>query len=243
MVSDSDNEIPESQTGLQPSGEPLATVDAILDCWNRIGVEGDGTCPELEHYTHCRNCPVYSNAGSRLLRRTLPQGYRQEWTEHYAVMKTPAPGAKISAIIFRLGSAWLALPTQTFQEVTEQRPIHSIPHRGDGVVLGLVNVRGELLVCVSVARVLDLDQGASLEKLRSYYNRLLVFLWEGSRLTCPADEVQGIYRLHPTEVARPAMLNAKEALAFTQGVFAWRQKMVGLLDPQLLFSALNRSFA
>ena len=35
-------------------------IAAIDDCWNRIGVRGDGSCPELKQYVHCRNCPVYS---------------------------------------------------------------------------------------------------------------------------------------------------------------------------------------
>ena len=32
----------------------------VNDCWNRIGVRGDRSCPELKQYVHCRNCPVYS---------------------------------------------------------------------------------------------------------------------------------------------------------------------------------------
>ena len=36
------------------------------------------------------------------------------------------------------------------------RLIHSLPHRRQGIVLGLVNVRGELLICVSLARLLGI---------------------------------------------------------------------------------------
>ena len=32
-----------------------STID---DCWNRIGVRGDASCPKLDDYVHCRNCPV-----------------------------------------------------------------------------------------------------------------------------------------------------------------------------------------
>lgn len=243
-VNDSDTKALETRrTELQAFAGLPAAADEILDCWNRTGVEGDGSCAELEQYIHCRNCPVYSHAGSQILNRTLPPGYRQEWTEYFAEKKKPAAGSRISVVIFRLGAEWLALPAQCFQEVTEHRPVHSLPHRGHGVVLGLVNVRGELLVCVSVTRLLGLDQGASPEKLHSYYARLLVFIRDGSRLTFPADEVHGIHRLHPEEVTRPPMMTTKAALTFTQGVFSWQQKMVGLLDPELLFSTLDRSLA
>jgi Magnesium chelatase, subunit ChlI len=37
------------------------------DCWNQIGVFGDGTCPELAKVIHCRNCPVYAAGGRSLL--------------------------------------------------------------------------------------------------------------------------------------------------------------------------------
>jgi chemotaxis-related protein WspD len=194
-------------------------------------------------HVHCRNCPVYSNAGLQFLNRPPPAGYRQEWSDYLAEERPSGSGLKLSVVVFRIAAEWLALPAHAFQEVTEQRPIHSIPHRGQGVVLGLVNVRGELLVCVSLARLLSLDQRASTEKPRSYYVRLLVFAWEGMRLTFPADEVHGIHRLHPEDVRPPPMMTARTAPAFTQGVFSCRQKMVGLLEPESLFSTLNRSLA
>src|SRR5438445_8021579 len=66
------------------------------------------------------------------------------------------PPARTSAVIFRIHSEWLALPTEAFQEVAERRRIHSLPHRRNGVVLGLVNIRGELLICVDLGRVLGI---------------------------------------------------------------------------------------
>ena len=48
----------------------LATID---DCWNRIGVCGDQTCPELTRFVHCHNCPVFSTASERLLTAPLRQ--------------------------------------------------------------------------------------------------------------------------------------------------------------------------
>lgn len=243
-MSDPDtNALAPRSTERQTSAGLPATTEAIFDCWNKTGVEGDGTCSELQEYVHCRNCPVYSNAGLQFLNRALPPGYRQEWTEYLAEKKKPEAGSRISVVIFRLGSEWLALPTHALQEVTEQRPIHSIPHRRRGVVLGLVNVRGELLVCVSLARLLGLDHGASPEELRSYYGRLLILMWDGARLAFPADEVHGIHRLHPEDATHPPMMTAQAALTFTRGVFSCQQKMVGLLDPEPLFSILNRSLA
>ena len=44
-------------------------AQAIDDCWNRIGIHGDNSCPLLIEHIHCRNCAVYSAAATRLLDR------------------------------------------------------------------------------------------------------------------------------------------------------------------------------
>jgi chemotaxis-related protein WspD len=215
----------------------------ITDCWNTIGVEGDRSCRELEKNIHCRNCPVYASAGLQMLNRPLPADYRQERTEYFAVTRKSATGSRTSLVIFRVGLEWLGLPTQVLQEVVEHSPVHSVPHRRHGVLLGLVNVRGELLPCVSVGRLLGLDPGASAEQLRTFYDRLLVIVWEGKRLLFTVDEVYGIHRFQSEDLTQPPTTLAKAALTFTQGIFPWQEKMVGLLEPELLFSTLNRSLS
>jgi chemotaxis-related protein WspD len=215
--------------------------DGISDCWNKTGIGGDGSCPELARHIHCRNCPVYAAAGTQLLDRPLPAAYRREWTEHFAQAKEMAAPARISALIFRVGREWLALPTAAFQEVAERRMIHSLPHRRQGIVLGLVNVRGELLICVSLGRLLGLDPHAPPDKPRAAYDRLLVANWDGSRLVFPVDEVFGTHRFQSQELKEPPATVAKAALTYTQGVFAWRERTVGYLNADSLMAALNRS--
>jgi chemotaxis-related protein WspD len=124
-------------------------LDRVLDdCWNRIGVRGDGSCPELKQYVHCHNCPVFSAGAADMLDADAPDSYFVDRTAHFA---EPAPiekSATRSVVIFRVDSEWLALSTSVVVEVANLRTIHSLPHRSNGVVLGLASVRGELLVCV-----------------------------------------------------------------------------------------------
>jgi len=77
---------------------------AIYACWNEIGVYGDSRCPELQRFVHCRNCPVYSNAGVQLLNRALPADYRRERTEHFALEKKLTTPKKTSALLFRISA-------------------------------------------------------------------------------------------------------------------------------------------
>ena len=216
-------------------------AEEIYACWNKIGVYGDGSCRDLAQFVHCRNCPVYSQAGVQLLNRALPADYRREWSEHFALEKKRGTPGKISALLFRLGGEWLALPTQAFQEVAERRMIHSLPHRRQGVVLGLANVRGELVLCLSLARVLGIDSTATKHTPRTIYDRLLVAYWDGKRLAFPVDEVFGVHRFDPQQLKQPPETISKSSQSFSRNILQWQQRPVGILDAELLFSTLNRS--
>jgi chemotaxis-related protein WspD len=230
--------VSEESASLVPA---LSAVPGDFDCWNQIGVSGNGTCPELTKFVHCRNCPVYSAAGALLLDRVPPSDYRQRWTEHFArEQRRPQPGKK-SVVIFRVGLEWMALSTKSFQEVAEERRIHSLPHRRNGIVLGLVNIRGELLICVSLARLLGLEKKADDAGARTLYERLVVAEWEGSLLTFPVNEVHGVHRCHPEEMKEAPATVAKANPGFTRSMFMWQGRRVGFLDEETLFSTLNRS--
>lgn len=217
----------------------------LNDCWNKIGVRGDGSCPELERHVHCRNCPVYSASAAKLLDADLPAGHLDEWAGHFSGERKVEEAGTQSVVIFRIGAEWLALPTAVFKEVATLRAVHSLPHRRSGLVLGLANVRGTLLVCVSLGDVLGLEKTVETkkEKARALHRRLLVISREGSRLVFPVDEVHGIHRCQPRELKAVPATVAKATATYTKSVLAWHDKTVGCLDDQLLFYTLNRSLA
>ena len=65
-----------------PAAVPLDAPSSMADCWQHIGVWGNGSCGELKTHLHCRNCPTYAAAAMRLLDARPPADYRREWTEH-----------------------------------------------------------------------------------------------------------------------------------------------------------------
>jgi chemotaxis-related protein WspD len=215
----------------------------VSGCWSNYGVYGDGSCVELHKFVHCRNCPVYSAAGVRLIDQPLPPNYRQEWTQHFAQEKRLPEAGNASAILFRIQNEWLALPTHSFQEVAEKRPIHSLPHRREGTVLGLANIRGELVICISVGHLLKIESMPSLHALRENYRRLLVVNCEPSRLAFPVDEVHGPHRFHPQELQPPPSTVVRANHRYAQGVLQWQNRTVGLLDVEVLLSSLHQSLA
>ncbi|MST95314.1 MAG: purine-binding chemotaxis protein CheW [Pedosphaera sp.] len=254
-VSSQQSAVSREPTTAQAADYGLLTADSpIHDCWNIIGVEGNATCRELVKFIHCRNCPVYSAAGLQLLDRPLPADYRRERAAHYAQEKKITQPARLSVVIFRLAHEWLALPTNAFVEVAERRAMHSLPHRRRGLALGLVNVRGELLICASLARLLGMEEKTETPKAESRnisvlpisafsFSRLLVASWDGQRLALPVDEVHGIQRFQKDELKDPPATVAKSTLTYTRGVFAWRDRTVGFLEADALFAALNRTLS
>jgi chemotaxis-related protein WspD len=214
-------------------------------CWNSIGVRGDSSCPELERYVHCRNCPVYAQAALSVLDGDTPAGYMGEWTTHFARPKRGADGETQTVVIFRIGAEWLALPMRAVTEVADLRPIHSLPHRRSDVVLGLANVRGELLVCVSLGRVLGLEQPAEAHReiRRGAHPRLLVIRHDNVRSACPVDEVHGVHRVRSREMKNVPTTVARATATYSTAILSWKGVSVGLLDDQLLCYTLQRSVA
>src|SRR5882724_3480372 len=84
---------------------------ASADCWNRIGVRGDSSCPQLEQHIHCRNCPVYSAAAAHLLDTAPPADYLSHWTQQVAQKSALTEITTHSVVVFRVDAEWLALPT------------------------------------------------------------------------------------------------------------------------------------
>jgi len=227
---------------VERQGQPLSPAEAVEldDCWNRIGIAGDRACPELRTFVVCSRCPVYSKAGAQFLDRALSQEYRHEQNHRYGQPLKPAPGAMTVAIVFRVESEWLALPLRVFQEVAEPQTIRSLPRRRSGIVLGLANVRGQLLICISLARWLGLPGN-----LRSTEGpspqRLLLASHDGSRFIFAVDEIQGVHRIPPQELREPPATSARSGRSCAQSLFLWRKQAVGLLNPDRMFADLNRS--
>jgi chemotaxis-related protein WspD len=211
-------------------------------CWNQIGVWGDRRCPELQGVIHCRNCPTYSQAAADLLDRDIPDKYLDATTRHFTdQVETVARGAN-SVVIFRVENEWLALATTLLKEICDLRPVHSLPHQRNPAMLGIVNVRGELLVCISLAALLSTGKpGNQASPDRLARTRLLVASRNGERLVFPVDEVQGIHRFDPSALGDTPATVGKASSTYTRAMLQWQDKSVGVIDEERLFQALKRT--
>jgi chemotaxis-related protein WspD len=225
---------------------------ALADCWNRIGIHGDRSCAELSGHIHCRNCPVFSAAARTLLDVPAPAGSRLNATEHFARPAQAGAGLSAiadmqSAIVFRLRAEWYAIRTAVCLEVADLRPIHSLPHRRDGAVLGVANVRGGLLVCISLAVILGVaprpEAVPTRSRGRAAVPRLLVARGTAGAVVFPVDEVQGTERFRTRDLKDVPATVAHAQAAYTQALVPLGDRTVGLLDEQLLFYTVERALA
>jgi chemotaxis-related protein WspD len=231
---------------------------AIDDCWNRIGIRGDGSCPRLTEYVHCRNCPVHEDAAAKLLDRPVDDidlaaargdAASRSWEQGPAAAPLGADATDgASLLVFRIGEEWLALPTTVFEQVTGMQRIHSLPHRRNAAMLGVVSIRGALLICASLVELLGLDpgtvsSGSSNSSGGAAYRRLLVVRSGEQSAVFPVDAVDGVRRFARAAYESVPATVARTARPHTRAVVRWQGRTIGLLDAALLFETLNRSLA
>ncbi|WP_136477866.1 chemotaxis protein CheW [Pseudomonas sp. DG56-2] len=210
-----------------------ADASAIDDCWNRIGVRGDKSCPLLVEHIHCRNCDVYASAATRLLDRySLSQDAHQQ-------VQVQERRATRSMLLFRLGEEWLALATRCLVEVAPLQPVHSLPHQRSRVLQGVANVRGALVPCLSLADLLGLEVQAEVNASGRIMPRMLILAAAGGSVVVRVDEVDGIHGIDPELVHH----EHSEAARFTAAVLQWRERSVRVLDEEQVLSAVNRSLS
>jgi chemotaxis-related protein WspD len=223
------------------------STEGIEECWREIGVSGDRSCPELEKQLHCRNCPTHAQIARRLLDRPLPPGYRDEWTRHFAERpEEMLEDEEIdSVLIFRIGEEWLGLPAAICREIAEPRPVHSLPHRRSEAVRGIVNVRGELLICVALPALLGIGKPASERSAGriAVFPRMVVIGVEARHVAFEVDEVHGLhgYRAHERG-AVPATVG-RSAASVVATMIRWEGRAVGCLDAQRLLDLIDRNIA
>jgi chemotaxis-related protein WspD len=218
------------------------------DCWSHIGVSGDRTCPELSTFIHCRNCPVFATAARAFFDRPAPDGYLAGWSRWLA--KSGRDGSdegggedeneaqsheeKVSVLIFRLGPEWLAFRTQTVAEVTTPRPVHRVPHRTNEVFRGLVNLQGQVQLCVSLHGLLGVTVMSDPARLVVLRDRIRAESWAFA-----ADEVLGVQHVPRSRWRGVPSTLANPTVGFSQVVLSWNERSIGLLDEERVFMALR----
>ncbi|MBV7547629.1 chemotaxis protein CheW [Pseudomonas sp. PDM26] len=212
-------------------------AQAIDDCWNRIGIHGDKSCSLLVEHIHCRNCAVYSAAATRLLDR-----YALQQEDRGPVSVTVESEVKTrSLLMFRLGEEWLGLTTRSLVEVAPLQAIHSLPHQRSRALLGVANVRGALVACLSLVELLGLDGTSNVAPGVRVMPRMLIIAAHGGPVVVSVDEVDGIHAIDERILDTASRSGAQASAKYTRGVLQFKGRSLRWLDEEQLLSAVTRS--
>ena len=208
----------------------------VNDCWNSsIGVRGDRSCEKLPEYVHCRNCPVYTEGARAIMQRALPADYQRDWATQFAAPQPPPRMTDQSALVFRIGCEWLCLPTRLCITVAEMAPAHRLPHRNNPVLSGIVNVKGKLYPCMSLAALMAVgDEEAPQHAKRQVYPRLLVMQLAQHAFALPVQDLHGVHRHAASDLLAPPTTVNQTVHRYLTGVLDIEGMKVGCLDAELV---------
>lgn len=216
-------------------------IENLIDCWNTIGVWGDQIprCERLKTLVHCHNCDVYSKAGSQLLNRPAETEYLAEWQKNLSIPRSEDNLNLKSALVFRMGDEWFALASRYVKEITHCDKHHSLPHRKNHVLRGLVNVRGELLLNVSLGYLFKVTKSEISSK---YTQERYIVIDDGDeKFAFPVTEAREIIHFDHNDMhATPSTLR-KDTSCFVKGIIRHCDTDVGILDSDLVFTALHKN--
>ncbi|VVD63023.1 chemotaxis protein CheW [Pandoraea iniqua] len=149
-------------------------------------------------------------------------------------------------LLFRLADEWLALPASVIEEVSPMRAWHTVPGHRQRALLGLVNLRGALVPCVSLGELLGVQPAAQplatpANTWRTSTSRLLA-MRHGAHLSAfPVTEVHGTVTPASSALGTVPATALGASDGFAHAVLHWRERVVGLLDPARVGAAFDRS--
>ncbi|MCA9797555.1 MAG: chemotaxis protein CheW, partial [Candidatus Eremiobacteraeota bacterium] len=110
--------------------------------------------------------------------------------------------------------------------VVPSKPVHTIPHRSNPVLLGLVGIRGRLRLAIDVGSLLGIEGSADGQ-------RSLLVSHQGQDFVFPVDRVIGLERLPLRELA------SARAGSCRRGVLPFEGQPLTVLDTEKLWNSIR----
>ncbi len=185
-----------------------------------------------------------SYSADTLLSREASSEYIEEWTKIIREgKKTFLETREHSILLFRLRNEWFGLSTSVFNQICEKKVIHTIPHSKSQMLKGLVNIGGQMRLCVDLVKLFDIEDKTDRQRSHSpvIYDRMIVIEKNEELWVFPVEEAYGIYQFDMGALENVPVNVAKSSSNYLRGVLTWKGKSVGFLDEELLLYSLKRS--
>ena len=216
------------------------------DCWNSIGIWAKNrACDLLDEYIHCRNCPVFKDAGRGVLESSPPPGYMAQWKNELATEQKEVQHGDIGIVVFRVGNEWYALPARIVEEIACQRPIHRIPRNENPYLLGVVNIGGEINISYSIVNILNVNNvdNSGDMKIQNDDIRLVVVKVNSQNYVFPVDEVRGLTRYFKKMLITPPATIGNNEPMLLHGVIEYEGLQIAIIDENELSRCIEKMTA
>lgn len=201
------------------------------DCWNTVGVFGDGSCPRLPEQGTCLSCSEYEAKARELFSGLPAPEYLARWAEVLSAQKEEGEETGPGWVVFRVSDERMALPASRVSRVVEPAPMHRVPGRLSGPLLGLANVEGELTPTLSLVRLANLEEGEGVAESRP---RLLLLETGDGPLAFPVDGVEGVIQPRERDLSPPPATLAPGLKDLVRSMVSVEAGPVALLDADAL---------
>lgn len=206
----------------------------VNQCWNTRGVwsNADEKCELLADHIHCRNCPVFSVEGKRVLDRVPPVGYLKDWRKTLAAKDSERKVGDQAILVFRVNDEWFALPSSCLQEITEKKTIHRIPRNRNSGISGVVNIGGEVRVCYSLENILDVKSLSSVERENDAVSsdRFVVCQFNGRHYVFFVNQIIGMSWYNENDICSSPSTLERERGSMLSGVINQNNINIALID-------------
>lgn len=150
-----------------------------------------------------------------------------------------------SFVVFRLSNEWFGLSALVFSEIATMRAVNILPHKMDPILLGVVNLRGQLCISFSLHVLLGLDEKEqetkSVEKRsKIHYSRLIAISYEKQIFTFPVDDVDSVFQFDLSKMMNVPVNISHSKENFLKGVVILQDKRINIINEEILFSTLLR---
>ncbi len=190
--------------------------------------------------------PTLDRAIHRLLDRPLEPADLEAGAERAARPADARERQTLGLLLFRLNEETLAVPAALLRRVTPWARPTPIPHRATSVLRGVCNIRGELVLCADLRRVLGLAERAPADgagDAAADLRRMVVIGPADAPWVFEVDALVGFERIAAAAI-RPPPVTVELALgAFTTGITGVRGARVTVLDGDHVLSGFKAGLA
>jgi chemotaxis-related protein WspD len=187
---------------------------------------------------------AHADAVLRLLDRPITSAELEAGAEMAARPSDAQGKQSLRLLLFRLGDEIAALPTGALRRVTPAARASKIPHRSSGVLRGVCNIRGELVLCADLRRLLGLPEPDAEHADASFDSRRMVVVGPAENSWAfEVDALMGVESIDPSLVREPPLTVGYSIGDFTRGLADIGGHCVTILDGERVLAGFNAGLA